>query len=105
SRADVLARLDEYTVWSSQDKHARAYDVLVSDRGRHIGKLLNIDTTEYKQCLACHACDVPSDYRGKIKRGELSYEYSIKDGVSCDVCHGPSLGWIDRHSGVDRREW
>src|SRR5437868_424425 len=44
--ASKLIQQDEYSTWLGQDRHARAYAVLLGDRGRGIG--LNLGTVAHE---------------------------------------------------------
>src|SRR5690606_9908614 len=50
------------------------------------------------RCLACHAIDTQtSHWDGDfIPRGQKSP--SPAEGVSCEVCHGPSSLWEEKHN-------
>jgi hypothetical protein len=82
---------NEYITWSRQDKHARAYSVLLSERSREITKKLRAPQPahENKLCLDCHA-----HHPAPAQRGE---KFQVSDGVSCEACHGASQRWIQTH--------
>src|SRR5262249_43304571 len=77
--------LTEYTTWRLDDKHSLAYAVLESPRGERMGELLGNDKKFVLKpeagCLGCHSMHFP---------GREGDQFSPKDGVSCDGCHGPS---------------
>lgn len=53
-------------------------------------------------CLSCHA-DLPKDgFSDKVDAASFAAE-SIRDGVSCEACHGPSSQWLDPHYRTDWR--
>jgi hypothetical protein len=82
---------NEYSVWAAQDKHQRAYSVLSNSVSQRMGKLLKIkDPNKEHKCLACHALDVPSEARAQT--------FQLDDGVSCENCHGPAVGWLGPHT-------
>jgi hypothetical protein len=91
-----LALLTEYTTWRCLDKHAQAYAVLEGPRGQRMGELLGsrehaVDVTKPEAgCLNCHALNVEEKRRVEL--------FSVKDGVSCDACHGPAEGWLREHA-------
>src|SRR5436190_21860045 len=46
---------NEYATWSSADKHARAYKVLLEPRGKRMADVLKIaDPVHDKRCAVCH---------------------------------------------------
>jgi len=86
---------NEYSIWTGQDKHARAYEVLSNEVSLRIGRILNLNTTpaQNEKCLACHALSVPPEQRAQT--------FDISDGVSCEHCHGPASGWLGPHTVKD----
>lgn len=87
----------EYTTWVMHDQHAKAYEVLFSDRSQRMAKSLGIGSAEKADlCLNCHAMHIPSSQRPP------NYLSLVSDGVSCESCHGPAEKWLDKHY---RPEW
>src|SRR5260370_23438712 len=85
-RADSRIFQNEYSIWVIKDKHAKAYDALTGPVGQRMGRILGLGKSEQAaKCLACHALDVPAEARAKT--------FDLSEGVSCDVCHGPSSAW------------
>ncbi len=83
----------EYSTWISQDRHARATDVLSSMVSQRMGRILGVGNPgQAPKCLACHALDVPIAVRGRNFATE---------GVSCEACHGPATGWLGYHVTKD----
>jgi Cytochrome c554 and c-prime len=79
----------EYSTWISQDRHARATEILANSVSLRMGRILGIGNPQQAQkCLACHALDVPATVRGRNFATE---------GVSCEACHGPATGWLGYH--------
>ena len=79
----------EYSTWVSQDRHARATDVLANSVSQRMGRILGIgNPVQAPKCLVCHSLDVPSALRGRTFATE---------GVSCEACHGPATGWLGYH--------
>jgi hypothetical protein len=75
---------NEYALWSTADKHARAYKVLLEPRGKRMAEILNIkDVVHDKRCGTCHVVGSP--------------EKSIQDGVACEACHGAAEKWLGTH--------
>ena len=51
---------NEYVTWTQQDKHATAYQTLLSERSRQIARNLGLaNPHEAGICLDCHADNVP----------------------------------------------
>jgi hypothetical protein len=81
---------NEYLIWSKQDKHRIAYDVLLQDRAVRMAKALGLpDAVHQKMCLDCHADNVPDDMRGP--------QFQLSDGVGCEACHGGASRWLGIH--------
>jgi hypothetical protein len=85
------SKQNEYFIWSKQDKHSRAYDVLLNETSRVIARNLRLKgkPSESAECLSCHALVVEQ----KLQARPLD----VTRGVSCESCHGPSTGWIAKH--------
>lgn len=85
-----------FRLWSSNDRHARAYDVLLESRSKLMAQALGLKEPahEAKLCLRCHSTDaLPMAAGAKLR---------VTEGVNCEVCHGPASQWLDPHI---RREW
>jgi len=83
-------RQDEYVVWLQKDRHAQAYNVLLSDRSARIARNLGLEKAhEAKICLDCHADNVPTQQRAA--------GFQIADGVGCESCHGGAENWLAQH--------
>ncbi len=82
---------NEYYTWLKQDKHAKAYEVLLKDRSVQIAQNLKLGerADESARCLACHAIQAPAGQRGKY--------FKIEEGVSCEACHGAAQKWLRPH--------
>lgn len=96
-----FAVLTEYTTWRIHDKHSLAYAALEGPRGQKILQVLRntpnkpIDAISETACLNCHGLHFP---------GRLSDPDALKDGVSCETCHGPSALWLGPHSS-EKEKW
>lgn len=82
--------LTEFVTWRQKDKHSQAYRVLTEERSQQMGKILGCKVETDARCLNCHAANVPKKMR--------SNNFDIRDGVSCDACHGPGSLWIVPHA-------
>lgn len=83
--------LNEFRIWSNEDRHARAYKTLLSADSKRIAKNLGLSNAHTADiCLDCHADNVDPDKRGP--------KFQITDGVGCEACHGGSEQWIESHT-------
>ncbi|MSO77367.1 MAG: hypothetical protein EXQ87_10750 [Alphaproteobacteria bacterium] len=81
---------NEFAVWQSQDRHSKAYAVLLNERSRRIARNLGLGSAAGAPvCLNCHADNVPADKRGR--------QFNIADGVGCEACHGGGSGYLGVH--------
>jgi hypothetical protein len=80
----------EYTTWITQDRHARAAEVLSSPVSVRMAKMLGLGPAHSApKCLACHSLDAPDAQQAHTFANE---------GVSCESCHGPASGWLGPHT-------
>jgi Cytochrome c554 and c-prime len=87
---------DQFTIWSHQDAHSRAYATLVTARSARMAESLSIaSASESTRCTICHAplADVPS--------GHLASTGSVTEGVSCENCHNGAAAWLRSHTRPD----
>lgn len=88
--ADSRVLQNEFITWHRQDKHAKAYQVLLEPRSERIARNLGLDKASAAPlCLSCHATNAPVAQRGK--------RFNIADGVTCESCHGPASRWLGVH--------
>lgn len=82
---------NEYVIWSRDDRHARAYATLLSERSASIVRKLGLREPAHEAavCLDCHANNVP--------RARRSPGFTLSDGIGCEACHGPAERWIRSH--------
>jgi hypothetical protein len=81
---------NEYLIWSKQDKHRNAYNVLLQDRAVKMARTLGLpDAANQKLCLDCHADNIPDGLRGR--------QFQLSDGVDCEACHGGASAWLGIH--------
>lgn len=85
----------QYTIWSHDDAHARAYATLVSDYGINIAKAAGIASpTTDARCVACHApLAMPSV--------DLAPTANVIEGVTCESCHNSAAEWLRSHTRPD----
>lgn len=83
---------NEFSIWAAQDKHARAYSVLSNPVSQRMGKIVKLEKppNQSEKCLVCHALYVPPELRATT--------FQLDDGVSCENCHGPAVGWLGPHT-------
>jgi hypothetical protein len=97
---------DEHTVWATKDKHAEAYNVLLTPRSQAIAAKLGkrdnkvIPASEDARCLACHVSPSAIVADANFVKGNPSI---LSDGVSCESCHGPAGGYLAAHTVVGWR--
>jgi hypothetical protein len=86
---------NEYTTWSRFDRHARAYQVLLSEQSRDMVRKLGYTEEAHEAgiCLDCHSHNPPAALRGE--------RFVQSEGVGCEGCHGPAAGWIASHAHPD----
>ena len=83
--------LNEYRLWSQDDRHAQAYRTLESAASKRMAARLGIpNATASKLCLDCHADNLPAAKRGP--------KFQISDGVGCEACHGGGEKWLESHA-------
>lgn len=87
----------EYTTWSNNDPHARAYAVLFEPLSLNIARNLGISghPTKAAECLACHVSGMTAGQDGAHAASSALNPF---DGVGCESCHGPAKNWIGVHA-------
>lgn len=91
--------LNEYRIWTSEDRHSQAYRTLENQDSKRIAAKLGLKSAKTaKICLDCHADNVPKNKRGR--------KFQIRDGVGCEACHGGSEKWLKSHaeSGISHQQ-
>lgn len=82
--------LNEYRIWFNNDRHRQAYLALESAQSRQIAAKLGLPNATQPLCVGCHSDDVPKNLQGA--------KYNVRDGVSCEACHGAAEKWIQSHT-------
>jgi YVTN family beta-propeller protein len=74
----------QFSQWR-QSKHARAYAVLATPKGRDLADAEGVkgDPQQSPQCLQCHTT------AAAIQPASLLPGFDLRDGVQCESCHGP----------------
>jgi hypothetical protein len=71
----------QFVKWEAS-KHSKAYEVLKSDHATKKAEIMGVkDPLKDEKCLSCHT----TAYGAK----NLAASYDIKEGVTCETCHGP----------------
>ncbi len=92
--------LNEYTIWKAQDPHAKAFTTLYKAPSKAIGAAMKIDKiTDSPKCLSCHSKIVDA---ANVVEGA---KWSLQNGVSCEVCHGPAEKWFKPHATPKESNW
>jgi hypothetical protein len=83
---------NEFYTWLNNDRHAGAYNVLLSDRSARIARNMRLKNKAWQEnvCLDCHTTSVPA----ALVSGIIDPE----DGIQCERCHGPASGWRAGHT-------
>lgn len=83
---------NEYVTWQKHDLHSKAWVNLTNQDSKTIAKHLGISAPEKDPlCLNCHATHVDPSRHGE--------KFDVKDGVSCESCHGPAENYLSTHTG------
>jgi hypothetical protein len=92
--------LNEYAVWKKDDPHSKTFTTLYKAPSKAMGKALNIaKVTDSPRCLSCHSKIVePAQVVANAK-------WSLANGVSCEVCHGPGEKWFEPHATPKEKSW
>lgn len=90
---------DQTQTWTVHDKHSKAYLALDQPAGKAIIERLGYDAKQVADnCYVCHApLAMVNPTNFEIYRGEKDRESLVKEGVGCEVCHGPAHEWISPH--------
>ncbi len=83
---------NEFYTWLNNDRHAGAYNILLTDRSARIARNMRMKKKawEEKGCLDCHTTNVPVS--------QIAVAVDPEDGIQCEVCHGPASGWRAEHT-------
>lgn len=88
-----VVQQNEFSTWLAHDKHATAYQALLSDRAKTMAKNLGIPAAHKDlRCLACHTTP-------QIAQEQSKLDYPLDLGVGCESCHGTaSSKWLGIHT-------
>ena len=88
--------LNEYTIWTQDDRHSQGYNRLKSPAAVQIAAKLGLpNAVGAKICLDCHTDNVP--------RAQQGPKYKLTDGIGCEACHGGSIRWLGPHAPLGAR--
>jgi hypothetical protein len=99
-----LSRRNEFMIWLDKDPHSRSVRTLQSEASQQILRRLQVidansevrDQAGMANCFACHNPQPAAD----LQHGT----FFTRDGVSCEMCHGPAEKWIGAHVTQDWNE-
>ena len=87
---------DQFTIWSREDFHFRAYATLVTARSVRIAESLGLaSATDSNRCTTCHAPFAA------LPPGHLTSTANATEGVSCETCHNSAAAWLRGHTRPD----
>jgi hypothetical protein len=88
---------NEFYTWLNNDRHAGAYNILLTDRSARIARNMRMKKKawEEKVCLDCHTTNVPVS---QIPSSQITSAVDPEDGIQCEACHGPASGWRAGHT-------
>ncbi len=88
---------DQLSIWL-HTRHAKAYMSLSRPEAKQIAKWSGIpmEPQESAMCLGCHAT------ASQAEPWERDPTFSIKEGVQCEMCHGPGSEYMDAKIMMDR---
>jgi hypothetical protein len=83
---------NEFYTWLNNDRHAGAYNVLLTDRSARIARNMRLRQKAWQEtlCLDCHTTNVPV--------AQITGIIDPEDGIQCEACHGPAAGWRAEHT-------
>lgn len=99
-----------YSIWTTEDPHRRAFEILYTERSVQIYRSFHpdarseesaLDHLEYsrfleQRCVGCHATGAPGQ-AVVAQAGQPGEHDRFQSGVACESCHGAASGWIDEH--------
>jgi len=88
---------EAFVIWQ-KSAHANAYKTLESEAAKKIAKEKGIakDPTEAPECLSCHVT-------GGGKAANVEATFSIKEGVTCEACHGAASAFKMIHTKAENK--
>jgi hypothetical protein len=87
---------EQYTIWSRQDFHARAFAILTDARSARIAE--SVGGGEAPTNVRCTICHSPFQ---SVAQTRLASTAHPDEGVSCESCHGAAGPWLRGHTRTD----
>ncbi|MCA9119542.1 MAG: hypothetical protein H6822_11275 [Planctomycetaceae bacterium] len=91
-----LSQRNEYVTWLDRDPHSRSHRTLDNELSQAILSRLarpaDDDDDRARRLANCLGCHNPQPE--PLRRSDT---YFIRDGVSCEMCHGAAEQWIGPH--------
>jgi len=80
----------EYSIWE-ETPHSLTYESMPdSEKGIEIGDAMGLD--DVVEAELCQTCHLTLQSEGEAEEPE------VIAGISCDSCHGASIGWMEPHA-------
>ncbi len=74
----------------------------IKDKAKEIAGKLGIDRAhKSERCLACHATGGRNFDGDDLPKARQGPKFSVRDGVSCEACHGAGEKYVDIHKKAD----
>ncbi|MEP7016164.1 MAG: multiheme c-type cytochrome [Verrucomicrobiota bacterium] len=87
---------EQFTIWSRQDFHSRAFAILTSARSARIAETVGGGGAPANtRCTVCH-----SPFQS-VSQTRLAATAHPDEGVSCESCHGAAEAWLRGHTRPD----
>lgn len=85
---------DQIKIWK-ESEHAKAYEVLSSEKGKKIATANKIDdATASEKCLSCHAT-------AGTEKALWGRKFKVEAGVQCESCHSAGSGYKSKKTMQD----
>ncbi len=92
----------QYKIWQKK-AHAKAYKTLASAESKKIAAKAGVkgDPQKASECLKCHS--TAYDPKTGKKRKNAASTLTLKEGVSCESCHGPGSAYKSKKNMKDHK--
>lgn len=86
----------QFTIWKQAGPHSKSFATLTTAWSKRISDTLKIENpAKHSDCTSCHAP------LAQVAPERLVSPLLIRQGVSCESCHGPSSEWLQSHTRTD----